>query len=233
MIVWVTGGTRGIGKSIAHRYAIEGWTTVLTGRAVSFTCEADKELCGVTKNMKYYQCDVSSYDDVEETANKIISEFGHVDVLVNNAGVTTFKPYTETTVGEIDAIIKTNLLGAMYCSKAVLHSMLERKVGTIVMINSMASKEVFRDSSAYSASKAGLKAFADCLRLEIRQNGIKVISIHPGATNTGIWPETVLKEHFKKMMDPDDIANIVYSISMMPERALVEDIYLQPSIGKL
>jgi NAD(P)-dependent dehydrogenase (short-subunit alcohol dehydrogenase family) len=231
MIAWITGAGSGIGRAIALRLSAAGFTVAASGRGR----EALDALCRESRGgtILPVACDVSSPDAVRDAHEHIRTEAGPVDVLVNNAGTTVFLPFLKTTVERFDELTATNLRGTFLCAQAVLPSMLERRAGTIVMINSMASREVFRDSSAYAATKAGLKAMTDCLRLEHRRDGIRVIGVYPGATDTAIWPERAREKYRAAMMPPDDVAEAVAMAVLLPQRSMVEDLYIQPIGGPL
>jgi NADP-dependent 3-hydroxy acid dehydrogenase YdfG len=178
-------------------------------------------------------CDVRDEHSVASAWDGIMTKVGRIDVLVNNAGVTAFTPFVKSTIEDFDAIHSTNLRGAFLCTQKVLPGMIERGEGTIVMINSVASRDVFQNSSVYAAAKAGLKAMTDGLRLEVRGLGVRVISVYPGATNTPIWNDKVREKHSEKMMTPENIADVVLSAVRLPKSVLVEDLYVQPIGGAL
>lgn len=229
-VVWITGGRSGIGKAIAEAFAELNVHVILSSRdADALRAVADT----MPKNVHALPCDVTDAAQVRAAVLRIAQDFGRVDVLINNAGSTVFKSFTDTSLEEFDQLHATNLRGPFLCSKEVLPGMLEQAEGYIVMINSMAALNVFQNSSVYSATKSGLKMLADCLRSEVRGRGIRVISVFPGATNTPIWPEQVRTKHAGSMMTPEDVARAVVETCTTSSRVLIEEIRLQPVGGAL
>ncbi|MFA6234188.1 MAG: SDR family oxidoreductase [Bacteroidota bacterium] len=228
--VWITGGGTGIGKAIAAAFVFEGAQVILSGRGAKRIGEVATEL---GKSARAIACDVSDNNEVAAVTARITELCGPIDILINNAGVTVFKPFLSTSVEEFDELTSVNLRGPFLTSQAVLPSMIERGGGTIVMINSMAARQVFPNSSVYAATKGGLKWMADCLRLEVRQSGVRVINVHPGATNTPIWPDVVRDKHSERMMRPEDVAATILSACKAPPSVMIEEIVLQPIGGAL
>ncbi|MGB5075507.1 MAG: SDR family oxidoreductase [Bacteroidota bacterium] len=228
--VWITGGGTGIGKAIAAGFLREGAQVVLSGRTAKRIDDAAAEL---GSGVRAIPCDVSDKNEVAAVTARITELCGPIDILINNAGVTVFKPFLSTSVEEFDELTSVNLRGPFLTTQAVLPSMIERGGGTVVMINSMAARQVFANSSVYAATKGGLKWLADCLRLEVRGSGVRVINIHPGATNTPIWPEVVRDKHAERMMRPEDVAEAIISACKAPASIMIEEIVMQPIGGAL
>lgn len=226
--VWVTGGRSGIGRAIASAFVREGARVFVSARASDELTAAAAEL---GPEVTAIPCDVTDRNEVEETARAISRAAGPVDVLVNNAGASVFKSFMDSTPEDFDKLTATNLRGPFLCTRAVLPDMLERKSGTVVMINSMAAQQVFPDSSVYAATKGGLRMMTDCLRSEVRTSGVRVLSVYPGATRTEIWPERVLEKHGHKMMGPEDVAQAVINACTAAPHVLIEDIVMQPIGG--
>ncbi len=228
--VWITGGGTGIGKAIAEVFVREGAQVVLSGRGAKNIDTAAAEL---GNGVRAIPCDVSDKNEVAAVTARIAELCGPIDILVNNAGVTVFKPFLSTSVEEFDELTAVNLRGPFLASQAVLPSMIKRGGGTLVMINSMAARQVFPNSSVYAATKGGLKWLADCIRLEVRQSGVRVVNVYPGATNTPIWPDVVREKHAERMMHPEDIAEAILSACKAPTSVMIEEIVMQPIGGAL
>lgn len=226
--IWITGGRSGIGRAIAAAFAREGASVYISGRDAEGLRKSAEEVGDAVRALP---CDVSDAGEVEAACREILGEQEKIDVLVNNAGTTVFNAFTESTVEDFDRLTATNLRGPFLTSKAVLPGMKERGAGTIVMINSMAALQVFPNSSVYAATKGGLKMMTDCLRGEVRDSGVRVISIYPGATNTDIWPDRVREKHGHKMMTSDDVAAAVLHACGTSPQVMVEDIVMQPIGG--
>jgi len=230
-IAWITGAGTGIGKAVAEGFVAAGARVVLSSRDGRRLDSVAQELGSDVALV--LPCDVTMAEEVAAAHQSIRNRVGEVDVLVNSAGATVFRSFLDSDIEDFDRLVATNLRGPFLCTKAVLPSMLERGKGSIVMISSIAAMELFTDSSVYSATKAGLKLLADCLRLEVRKSGVRVINVFPGATNTPIWPERVREKHGSKMMSSSDVASAILHACSAPEGVLYEQIMLQPTGGAL
>lgn len=232
-VIWITGGSSGIGKAIAYNFAKINCKVYISGRRNSELERTIKEFAKEKLKIKAIPCNVASEVNVSQVVKTIISEEGKIDCLVNNAGVTVFKSVLDTSNREAREIIDINLLGSIYCSRNVLPYMIEKKNGLIINISSYAARKIYPKSAVYSASKAGLIAFADCLREEVREYGIKVVNILPGPTETPMWDKEIRKVASDRMMKPDDIAHIVVSVFLQPNSLVSEEIVVRPITGDL
>ena len=182
---WVTGGGRGIGRAAALALASLGASVAVSARTQSEVDEVAGELRDLGASAEAFVCDVSDWQAVIETLGQIESTLGTVDVLVNNAGVLGRLGRTwETSPGDWARVIAINLVGAYYCTRAVLPSMVERRRGSIVNISSGAGSFAAPNWSAYAASKAGLDHFTRSLAVELADTGVRVNSLHPGIVET-------------------------------------------------
>ncbi|MCL4548937.1 MAG: SDR family oxidoreductase [Bacteroidetes bacterium] len=231
-ITWITGASSGIGKAIATEFVKNGVHVIGTARRVDLLKELQKELNGSSGTFEYYELDVTKVDSVDKFY-KHISQNYFVECLINNAGITSFKQAVENSFEEIRDIIEVNLLGSIYVTQKVLPQMIENKSGAIINILSAVTQKVFTASSAYSASKNGLHAYAKVLREELRDKNVRVINISPGATVTEIWPTKVISKHSDKMMKTEDIAKVVYQVYSGNSNLVAEEIVLRPVTGDL
>jgi len=231
MHIWVTGASKGIGKAIAQELLRDDHKVAVSSRDKTLLDEVYGSVSGET--LIRIPLDVRSYEEVIDAANLIINKFGSIDVLINNAGVTKFKPVSETTIEEFDEIIDVNLKGVVNGIKAVLPHMTEKKSGWIVNIISVTVNKVFTNSGAYASSKAGVLALTNVLREEVRDKGIKVTSIIPGATGTEMWPAGVLEKYEERMMQADDVAKVVASVLRSPDSIMMEEVLVRPQLGDL
>jgi len=232
-IVWVTGASRGIGAAVASAFAARGAHVVLTGRNISALRKKTKEIRDLGGEVSWLRCDVQEEKSVAFTCRTISRRFGAVDILVNNAGVTYFKPFDKTTVQDFDHVVGTNLRGLFLATKSVLGGMMMRKNGVIVNILSVSAITTFKNSSAYSASKAGALALSRGLRAEVRKSGVRIIDILPGAVETTMWDREERKRYHSRMMQPEDVAEIVIAAIHSPKRLLTEEIIIRPTSGDL
>ena len=230
--VLVTGASSGIGKAISIEFAKSGKSIILSSRKKNPLERLKKELKTDKNDVEIFPIDVADIENIQETYSQITNDYS-IECLVNNAGVTSFASAEENSLDEVKEIIGTNLLGAIYMIKTVLHGMIENKKGTIINILSVAAKKIFANSSAYSASKAGLEAYSKVLREEVREHNIRVINILPGATKTPIWPNESLEKFSDRMMSPDEIAKLVYQAYSINSNLVTEEIVIRPIKGDL
>jgi short-subunit dehydrogenase len=158
---------------------------------------------------------------------------GPVDVLVNNAGVTVFKDFLDTSIPEFDSIIATNLLGPAWCLKAALPEMVKRRRGWVFNILSNAAVRTFEGSSAYTASKAGMLGFGRVLREEMKTHGVRVVSILPGATDTPMWSPDARQKYRSRMMSARGVAEAVIAAYLMPSDVVVDEMIIRPIGGDI
>ncbi len=230
--IWITGASSGIGKAAAKEFARTGSNVFISSRRVTELERINKELEEEKLNVSIFPCNVASQANVDQTFKKIISET-KIDCLINNAGLTSFKYAADNSIQEINDIINTNLLGAIYCIKAVLPHFISNGGGTIINILSVVVHKVFTNSTAYSASKLGLKGYSDSLREEVRKHNIRIINIIPGATETPMWSQDVRKEKSELMMSSEDVARAIVSSYLQKDNVVTEEILLRPVTGDL
>lgn len=230
--IWITGASSGIGKAAAEEFARTGCKVFVSARRVTELERFNKTLSKDKLEVEIYPCNVASSANVEQTAKKILSTH-KIDCLINNAGTTSFKLAEENSINEIDDIVNTNLLGSIYTIKSILPGMIKQGSGTIINILSTATKKVFTESSAYTASKLGLMGYANVLREEVRKYNIKVVNVIPGATETPMWSQETRKEHAERMMKPSDVARLLVWIYLQKENMVSEEIVIKPIEGDL
>jgi len=230
--IWVTGASSGIGKAVALEFAKIGCNVFVSARRAQ-ELERLKDEAGKLGDIIYpFPCNVASSTNVEQTFKKISSEF-EINCLINNAGITSFKHASDNSVNEINDVINTNLLGAIYSIKSVLQSFIKNESGTIINILSVVVDKTFTRSSIYAASKMGLLGYSNSLREEVRKNNIRVINVMPGATETSMWSQEIRKEKGELMMNPESIARIIVSAYLQKDNLVTEEIVLRPITGDL
>jgi len=233
-IVWITGGTSGIGLAVAKAFAEKGYCIAVSGRdqtklntAVSMLEELDGEVIGTIT-------DVSKSEDITIAIDEIQKSFGSSpDILINNAGISPWSTFSETTIEEFDAAMNINVIGYFLVAKAVIPGMLEKGSGDIVQVLSIASKKAFKNGAAYNTSKHAALGMTDSMREDLRGKNIRVISVFPGATETPLWGEAEREKFHEKMMQPEDIAQAIMATLELPRRAAVEEIVIRPIGGDL
>jgi NAD(P)-dependent dehydrogenase (short-subunit alcohol dehydrogenase family) len=225
---FITGGASGIGRAIAEMLVKEGYRVAISARELDRAATAAGEVSAELG----LACEVRSPDSVREAANCLLEAFGGLDLLVNNAGCGEFLSVDETSEDAWAAMIDTNLSGTFRVSKAVLPMLLENR-GMVLNVISTAARTAFPGSSAYVASKFGQLGFAESLRAEYRDRGLRVVNLLPGAVDTPFWNRIAGDWDRSKMLKPVDIATAARTAIRMPAGALVEEIRLGPAGGSL
>jgi short-subunit dehydrogenase len=232
-IVWITGASSGIGKALSEVFGSRGDTVIASARTESKLNELVRQQTTAHHTCEIIKCDVQSEASVFETMKKILELHGQIDVLINNAGVTYFKDFTDTSLEEFDHIINTNLRGTFLSTKAVLPTMLQNQNGIILNILSYVVKDVYTKSAVYSSSKAGIEAMMNVLRSEVRQHGINIVNVYPGAVSTPIWRQDQREKFGNQMLTPEQVAEMLYQVSIQPLSLMVEEIILRPQGGDI
>jgi NAD(P)-dependent dehydrogenase (short-subunit alcohol dehydrogenase family) len=228
----VTGATRGIGLAIAHVLAAEGCNLILTGRNEKALTQISRELRRKKIKILAHPCDVRDPYSVDSLFRAIRQEFRHLDIVINNAGISHANlPVEKLPFPTWKDVLATNLDGTFLVTQAALSLM--KRGGTIVNNLSVAANRVFPGSSAYNASKHAARGLTNTLREELRPRGIRVIALLPGATDTDIWKILWPQAPRKKMMSAASVAQIVVDALKLPANATVETLEIRPSIGTL
>jgi len=226
----VTGGTRGIGFSIAEALLTEGAKVFICGRDATSLNEALAKLAhhgggrvdGVV-------ADVRRHEDCRKLMQGAAELFGGIDILVNNAGIGILKPVDQLTPEEWDATIQTNLSGVFYCCHEAIPLMRKRGGGYIFNISSLAGINPFAGGSAYNASKFGLNGFSEAMMQDIRYDGIRVSYIMPGSVDTDFAAAPGSKPRETWKLTGKDIAKAVMDLYKFPATALASRIEMRPS----
>ncbi len=223
----VTGGSRGIGKYIAKRLGDEGVSVVIAGRTLSNLRVTAEEIASTGGKVIAVQTDVSNEKSVHRLLTKTLTEFGTIDILINNAGQYIEKAVTDMSVEEWNNIVGTNLTGPFLLSRAVLPEMIEKMDGTIVMISSTSGKRATANSAAYAASKFGIEGFSEALLREVRDYNVRVIVVTPSSVDSSERESRQILEGGKgARLRAEDVAEIVVGAIKLPPRALVREVEL-------
>ncbi len=183
-VVLITGASSGIGQRLAIDLAARGATVVGCGRSLERLQETANELKRYSSSSTVHVCDVSSPQQVKETVEKVVSQFGKIDILINNAGFGLYQSFADIPLDAIESMVRTNFLGAVYCAKEVLPSMIARRSGHIINISSVAGKIGTPYMAAYCSTKFALIGLSESLYHELRPHGIHVSVICPGPVRT-------------------------------------------------
>ena len=229
-VALVTGGTRGIGYSIAEGLLAEGAKVFICGRDGSVLKKALEALGRNGKDrVDGTPADVRHYDDCRKLIRAAAERFGGLDILVNNAGIGVMKPVDQLTPEDWDATIETNLSGVFYCCREAIPLMRQRGGGYIFNISSLAGVNAFPGGSAYNASKFGLNGFSEAMMQDIRYDGIRVSYIMPGSVDTDFAAAPGSKSRETWKLTGEDIAKAVIDLYRFPKSSLASRIEMRPS----
>jgi len=203
-VALITGASSGIGRRLAIDLAARGATVVGCGRSRERLEETADAMRRASPSSAVHVCDVSDAEQVKEMVRKILTAHGRIDILINNAGFGLYQSFADSSPESIEGVLRTNILGAIYCAKEVLPSMIAAGSGHIVNISSVAGKIATPNMAAYCSSKFALIGLSESLYHELRPLGIHVSVICPGPVRTkmsllieqmasGIWiPEFLI-----------------------------------------
>ncbi len=228
-IAIITGASTGIGRSLAVKLSNQ-YLVYLISRNKDNLNETKKLINAQNNECKIIISDISK----TESINDIYSQIEHkekIELLINNAGIGVFKNITDTTIKDWDDTLNTNLRGSFLMTKMVIDDLKSKKNGKIVFISSVAGLQPYKNSTAYVASKYGVRGLASALREELREYGIKVITIFPGAVNTPIWDDKNMEELREDMMRTDDLTKTICHAINAPNNCVTEEITIRRTSG--
>ena len=214
----ITGGTRGIGKQIALTFAKEGYNIAINYRNENEDLKnTKKEIEENNVKCFTFQGDVTNFKDCEQFVKQIVEEFGNIDVLVNNAGITRDTLLMRMKEDDFKQVIDTNLIGTFNVTKNVISYMMKARSGRIINISSVVGISGNAGQTNYAASKAGIIGFTKSLAKEVASRNITVNAVAPGFIETqmtdvlkdDIKEEIAKKIPLKRMGTPQDVANVV------------------------
>jgi short-subunit dehydrogenase len=225
-LVVITGGTKGIGRAIAERFAAEGFDLFVTARTEKYLDELKISIeAKHAVKCHVFSGNIGDKSDVRELAKGILQLNQAVEVLVNNAGLYRAGLLADEPDNTLEKLIEINLYGAYYLTKELLPNFTERRTGHIFNICSVASISTPENSGSYTISKFALLGFNKVLREEMKPHNVRVTAVLPGATLTDSWKDEDVPPEI--LMPPEDIAAAVWNAYAM-KNSVVEEIVLQP-----
>ena len=233
-VVLITGASQGIGAAIAKVFAAElPCRLALVARneknlaKVAATCR--KLRSGIA--VETFLCDVSDEASVTALTANVIKRFGGVDVLINNAGKFVAKPFLDFSVAEFDGQIADNLRSLFLVSRAFVPGMVARGRGDVFNLGSIAGLIAYPGGTGYCAAKFGVTGLTKVMRSELKDKGVRVCAVLPGATATPAWDGSGVP--VERLMPATDIARAILAAHRLSRRTVVEDIVLRPQLGDL
>lgn len=232
-VVLITGSSQGIGEAIAKVFAqqIKGVQLALVARNARNLGKVARACAKLGATVEIFPCDVADAPEVAAMAKAVTKRFGAVDVLINNAGKFTSAPLTAMSVAEFDDLIAANLRSVFLVSRAFVPAMVKRRRGDVFNMSSIAGLAAYPGGAGYSAAKFGLTGLSKVMRAELKDKGVRVCCVYPGATASPSWKGSGVAE--SRMMPAEDVARAFYDIYQLSRRTVVEEIILRPQLGDL
>jgi NAD(P)-dependent dehydrogenase (short-subunit alcohol dehydrogenase family) len=227
----VTGGGKGIGRATALALADEGASVVVAARTQADVAGVAAEIRARhgddARRAVAIACDVTDPAQVKAMVDRVVAEYGRIDVLVNNAGYSKQMPFDELTLDEFRTAFEVNTVGTFNCCKAVVPVMRRQKGGKIVNVVSGAGRRGSKRRTAYVTAKFGVMGFSQCLQLETADDGISVIPVLPGPVDTEMRARNNPGEDRAKLMKPEDIAEAIVFAATRAHLVILPDVELQ------
>ena len=220
----ITGAGKGIGRAIAIALAKEGVNVILMARTQSDLDEVATEVNALGVKSLTVIADVADINSVNGAVEKALVEFKTIDILINNAGIAAFGKFLELEPSAWENIIKVNLMGTYYVTRAVLPNMIERQIGDIINISSTAGLAGNALTSAYSASKFAVLGLTDSLMQEVRKHNIRVTALTPSTVATNMAKELNLTDgNPNKVMQAEDMAELIIAQLKLNRRVFIKN----------
>ena len=225
-VVYITGGTKGIGYGVAQCLLNAGMRVAISGRNLETVQKAAIAL-GNDSNTLAIASNVATLKDEQEALAKITAKWGQVDVVLANAGVGRFAPIDQLSENDWNAMINTNLTGAFNTLKSSIEA-LKKSKGYYITLASLAGTNFFAQGAGYNASKFGLVGFTQAAMLDLRPYGIKVSTIMPGSVAT-YFNDHIPNDQDAWKIQPEDIGKLVLDLLTMHPRTLPSKIEVRPT----
>lgn len=232
-VVCITGASRGLGASLARAFHAKGARLLLGARSADPLGALADSLPG----SRAQSCDVRRVADLERLVGIAETELGGLDVMINNAGVSVYGPFLETTEADFDEMLATNVKGTYFGCQIAFRVMKPRRRGTIVNVSSIAGVRHLPNESAYSATKWAVQGLTGILHQEAAPHGVRVTSLVAGGIATPFWnarsyypfPRAQI-DPARDFMNPDELASVVVDVVEKSDRFLVPEIVCLPML---
>lgn len=229
--VLITGGTRGIGRALVQKFASAGFDVATCGRNERLLTEVEAEIRSYGVNAVVQQCDVRSRAELEQFVNNSMEALGGIDVVINNAGVFIPGRIQDEDDETFSLMMETNLNATYHVCKLTIPYLKKSGKPHLFNICSTASITPYINGGTYCISKYAQYGLTKVLREELKEDGVKVTAILPGATYTSSWEGTELPE--SRFMNPASVADIVFQAYQLPKEAVIEEILARPMQGDI
>ena len=231
-LAFITGATKGIGRSTAITFANAGWDLILLSRDLEMMEILKDELSDKNSTINLVKCDLSNSNEIENSVKESINKFGCPSVLINNAGSAFNGNLVEIPIKKWREILQINLTSVFQICSLIVPRM-RKNGGLIINVSSHASYNAFSGWGAYCVSKSALAMFTKCLREEERSSSIRACTITLGSVNTPLWDSESINSDFDRssMLSSAKVSNTILYIAEQPDSQIIEDLILMPSGG--
>jgi NADP-dependent 3-hydroxy acid dehydrogenase YdfG len=227
-VVIVTGASKGIGRTLALELASQGAKLVLMARSEKELWEVQKMAESLGGKCIAFTGDIADETFVNNAMAEIISKFGTVDIVINNAGYGVFKPSEEISAAEWDSVFATNVKGTFLVTNAAIPTMKKNKSGHIINIASDVAKRVFAGGSLYCASKYAQDAYSMAIRKELRPHNVKVSVVYSGLVDSSFHSDPEGHDSHNWWLKNEDMANAIIYIASQPAHVVIDELMIHP-----
>lgn len=229
----ITGASRGIGKTLAQVFALHGYNLFLCSKTETHLLQTIEELKAAypAVSVDGQALDLGKKEKAKLFGEWVLGQADTIDVLINNTGTFIQGNVSDEPDGALETMLEVNLYSAYHTTRTILPKMMAQKSGHIFTICSIASLAAYPGGGAYGISKYALLGFTRNLRAELKEHGIKVTAVIPGAVYTDSWKGSGVNE--SRIMETDDLAKMIFAATQLSPQAVVEDIVIRPQLGDL
>jgi len=231
-LVVVTGGTKGIGLAVIEKFAAQGFDIATCSRNANDLRQLKSRIESTFKvAVAVFQADMSDREAVKKFCAGVLDLKQPVEVLVNNAGYFVPGEIATEPEGTLESMIEGNLYSAYYTSRGIAPGMRKMRSGHIFNMCSIASIQAYPNGGSYAISKFAMLGLSKMLREELKEHGVRVTAVLPGATLTNSWSGTDLPD--ERFMRAEDVAEAVFGAYSLSDRSVVEEILIRPQLGDI
>ncbi|MEM8502973.1 MAG: SDR family oxidoreductase [Cyanobacteria bacterium P01_D01_bin.1] len=231
----ITGASSGIGEATARAFAQAGFDLLLVARSQAKLSLLASELTALGVQAEVAVTDLADCEQVKGKMEAVIAHFGPVNILINSAGMAYTGAICDMPLADWQQVMALNVTSVFQVIQAVLPSMRTQSSGLIINIASIAAQQAFPNWGAYGVSKAALARLGDAIAAEESANGIRVVTLSPGAVNTPIWDTATVQADFDRsvMLTSETVAQTILHIARLPDSAIIPNLTITPSVGAL